>query len=139
MSVEERYRERYQAGDSPWDIGQPDFNLIDVVTQTPIRSCKVLEVGCGAGDNAIWLAQNGFEVMGIDTSEIALGKAKEKASQADVECQFMLVDFLKNTIAGAPFGFIFDRGCFHSLSHFGSIRPNPPRAWRCLLRKRPAT
>jgi len=201
MSVEERYRERYQAGDSPWDIGQPDFNLIDVVTQTPIRSCKVLEIGCGTGENAIWLAQNRFEVMGIDTSEIALGKASEKASQADVECQFMLVDFLKNIIAGAPFGFIFDRGCFHSFSaahdrqrfahnvarhleeaglwltiagnadehrhgpgppqrtageivlavepyfevlsltasHFGSNRPNPPRAWRFLLRRRPAT
>jgi hypothetical protein len=36
MTVEERYRERYRSGDTPWDIGQPDFNLIEVVTKNPI-------------------------------------------------------------------------------------------------------
>ncbi len=201
MTVEERYRERYQSGDSPWDIGQPDFNLIDVVTDTPIRRCKVLEIGCGTGDNATWLAQNGFEVVGIDAAEIALEKAREKAAKAHVACDFRLIDFLQNPVAGAPFGFVFDRGCFHSFSsaqdrkrfahkvathldeaglwltlvgnaderregpgppqrtageivlavepyfevlsltssHFGSNRPNPPRAWRCLLQKRRGT
>ncbi len=199
MTVEERYRERYRAGDSPWDIGRPDFNLIDVVTQHPIPGCKALEIGCGTGDNAIWLAQHGFAVTGVDASEIALGKAKEKAAQAGVVCAFLLADFLRDPIAAAPFGFVFDRGCFHSFSdaderqrfahrvaahldeaglwltiagnadehrqgpgppqrtageivlavepyfevlsltssYFGSNHPNPPRAWRCLMQKRP--
>ncbi len=198
MTIEERYRERYKSGDTPWDIGQPDFNLIEVVTQKPIPVCKALDIGCGTGDNSIWLARNRFRVTGTDTSDIALEKAKEKASKAGVECHFMLVDFLKNKIEGAPFGFVFDRGCFHSFasendrrrfaqnvavhleeaglwltivgnadekrqgpvppqrtagdiilavepyfeilsltsSHFGSNRPNPPRAWRCLAQKR---
>jgi SAM-dependent methyltransferase len=114
MTVEERYRERYRSGDTPWDVGQPDFNLVDVVTQEPIPGCKALDIGCGTGDNSIWLAQKGFQVMGTDTSDTALEKAKEKASKAHVECDFMLVDFLKNKIEGAPFGFVFDRGCFHS-------------------------
>jgi SAM-dependent methyltransferase len=201
MTIEERYRERYKTGDTPWDIGQPDFNLVEVVTQKPIVSCKVLDIGCGTGDNSIWLAQNRFKVIGTDTSEIALEKAKEKASKASVECDFMLVDFLNNRIEGAPFGFVFDRGCFHSFSsendrrrfaqnvaahleeaglwltivgnadehrrgpgppqrtagdivsavepyfevlslttsHFGSNRPNPPMAWRCLMQKRHVT
>jgi len=200
MTVEERYRKRYKSGDTPWDIGQPDFNLIEVVTQKPILSCKVLDIGCGTGDNSIWLAQHCFQVIGTDTSDNALEKAKEKASKAGVECDFILADFLKNKIDGAPFGFAFDRGCFHSFSsehdrerfvqnvaahleegglwltivgnadehpqgpgpprrtageivlavepyfeilslqssHFGSNRPNPPRAWRCLMRKRHA-
>lgn len=199
MTVEEQYRERYRSGDTPWDIGQPDSNLVEVVTKEPVLSCKVLDIGCGAGDNSIWLAQNRFQVVGIDTSDVALEKAREKASKANVECDFMLVDFLKNTVQGAPFGFVFDRGCFHSFgsenersrfahnvaahlreaglwlalvgnadehrqgpgppqrtageivlavescfeilslqaSYFGSNRPNPPRAWRCLMRKRP--
>jgi SAM-dependent methyltransferase len=199
MTVEERYRERYKSGDTPWDVGQPDFNLIEIVTKKPILNCKVLDIGCGTGDNSIWLAQNHFQVIGTDSSEIALEKAKEKASKAKVECDFMLVDFLKNKIEGAPFGFVFDRGCFHSFSsendrrrfaqnvathleeaglwltivgnadehrqgpgppqrtaadivlavepyfkilsltssHFGSNSPNPPRAWRCLMQKRP--
>ncbi|OHB77781.1 MAG: methyltransferase type 11 [Planctomycetes bacterium RBG_16_55_9] len=198
MTVEERYRERYKSGDTPWDVGRADFNLIEVVTQRPVPSCKVLDIGCGTGDNSIWLAQNRFQVTGTDTSQIALDKAREKASKAGVECNFLLADFLKNKIEGAPFGFVFDRGCFHSFDsqedrsrfaqnvaahldesglwlslvgnadehrqgpgppqrtardivlavepyfeilsltsgYFESDRPNPPRAWRCLMQKR---
>ena len=117
MSVKAHYRKRYKSGDTPWDIGHPDFNLIEVVTKRPILRCKVLDVGCGTGDNSIWLAQEGFRVIGTDTSDNALDKAKEKALKAKVECNFILVDFLKNKIEGSPFGFVFDRGCFHS---FGS-------------------
>ena len=54
---------------------------------------------------------------GTDISEIAIEKAKEKASKSDVKCTFLVVDFFKNRIEGATFGFVFDRGCFHS---FGS-------------------
>jgi len=66
MTVEEDYRARYQSGDIPWDVGRADFNLIDVVTQKPIPSCKALDIGCGTGDNSIWLARNGFKVTGTD-------------------------------------------------------------------------
>jgi len=65
MTVEDRYRERYKSGDTPWDIGRPDFNLVEIVTQKPILSCKALDIGCGTGDNAIWLARRrcgGFRV-----------------------------------------------------------------------------
>jgi len=86
------------------------------VTQNPILSCKVLDIGCGTGDNSIWLAQNRFQVIGTDTSEIALGKAREKASKANVECDFILVDFLKNKIEGAPFGLYLTEAVFtHSV------------------------
>jgi SAM-dependent methyltransferase len=198
MTVEKRYKDRYRTGDTPWDIGRPDFNLIETVTEHPIPACKALDIGCGTGDNSIWLAQNGFYVTGSDTSTIALENAKKKAAKVHVECNFKLVDFLKDTVEGAPFGFVFDRGCFHSFrfekdrsqfaenvaghleaaglwltlvgnadehregpgppqrtardivlavepyfeililqsSRFGSNRPNPPRAWRCLMQKR---
>jgi hypothetical protein len=137
-------------------------------------------------------------VVGIDASEIAIEKAKEKASKADTKCTFLVSDILTSHIGGAPFGFVFDRGCFHTMvsdkerksfaenvnrhleedslwlsllgnadeqrdgpgppqrtareivyavepyfeilslasGHFGSNRPNPPRAWVCLMRKR---
>ncbi len=116
MSVEDLYKERYQIGDTPWDVGRPDFNLIQVVTTKPIKPCKALELGCGTGDNSIWLAQNNFEVIGIDTSEVAINKAIAKAAAAKVKCTFRLANFLIHQVAEAPFGFIFDRGCFHSLS-----------------------
>jgi SAM-dependent methyltransferase len=114
MSVNKRFKERYKAGDTPWDIGKPDFNLIEIVAKIPIKSCKALDIGCGTGDNSIWLAQKLFQVTGTDISEIAIEKAKEKASKSDVKCTFLVVDFFRNRIEGAPFGFVFDRGCFHT-------------------------
>jgi hypothetical protein len=55
MSVEELYKQRYKTGATPWDIGKPDFNLIETVNKTPIKPCKALDIGCGTGDNSIWL------------------------------------------------------------------------------------
>lgn len=73
-------------------------------------------MGCGTGDNSIWLARNGYQVIGTDTSDIAIKTAMEKAAKADIVCDFILADFLKDKIQGAPFGFVFDRGCFHSFA-----------------------
>ncbi|MBN1533040.1 MAG: class I SAM-dependent methyltransferase [Spirochaetes bacterium] len=109
MAIEERYK----TGDTPWDIGKPDFNLVETVAQQPIQSCRVLDIGCGTGDNSIWLARNNFHVVGTDTSDIAIERAKMKASGADVICDFRVVNFLTDEIEDTPFGFIFDRGCFH--------------------------
>ncbi len=114
MKNEKMFRERYKSGDTPWDFGRPDFNLVEAVTSHPISGCRALDVGSGTGDNAIWLAQHGFQVTGADVSDIALDKAKEKADKANAACCFVLADFLKDRIVGAPFGFVFDRGCFHT-------------------------
>jgi 2-polyprenyl-3-methyl-5-hydroxy-6-metoxy-1,4-benzoquinol methylase len=70
MSVEDRFKKRYKTGNIPWDIGKPDFNLTETVTQNPIKSCKVLDIGCGTGDNSIWLVQKHFQVTGTDIFEI---------------------------------------------------------------------
>jgi SAM-dependent methyltransferase len=75
----------------------------------------MLEVGCGTGDNAIWLAQHNFSVTGCDISETAIEMALEKASVSNVSCSFLVADFLNNRISGSPFGFVFDRGCLHSV------------------------
>jgi len=116
MTTKDRFINRYKTGDTPWDTGKPDFNLIETVNGHPISGCRALEVGCGTGDNSIWLAQNGFHVTGTDLSEIALNKARKKATEANVTCDFRLVDFLQSSIETAHFGFIFDRGCFHSFN-----------------------
>lgn len=115
MTVEDRYKERYERGDTPWDIGRPDFNLVEMVTKRPIEPCKALDIGCGTGDNAIWLSQQHFDVTGIDTSEMAIERAREKALEARVKCTLAVIDFITSKIEGVPFGFVFDRGCFHSL------------------------
>ena len=114
MPKSERFKERYKTGNIPWDIDRPDFNLINTVKSVPIKKCKALDIGCGTGDNSIWLAQNGFEVTGTDIAELAIESAKKKALQVSAKCTFVVVDFLTSEIAEALFGFAFDRGCFHS-------------------------
>lgn len=116
MTVEERFKERYKEGNTPWDIGQPDFNLVETVTARKIAPCQALDIGCGTGDNSIWLAQNKFSVIGIDASELAVGKAVAKAGEAKVQCDFRVLDFRTADVPDAPFGLVFDRGWFHTLT-----------------------
>jgi len=113
MSVEDHFIQSYKEGSAPWDIGRPDFNLIQTVTTLPVHPCRAMEIGCGTGDNAIWLSQKGFDVVGVDAAGIAIERASEKAANASVSCAFFVQDFLKSHIEGASFGFAFDRGCFH--------------------------
>ncbi len=119
MRRETDWRERYITGDLPWDTGRYDFNLREVVTKRAIRPCAALEVGCGTGSNAIWLTRQGFSVTGVDISEVAIERAIKKVSRAGVRCGFLAADFMKRKIVGAPFGFVFDRGCFHSFDSAG--------------------
>ena len=115
MTVGDRFREHYRQGWTPWDIGKPDFNLVQTVTTLPIAPCRALDLGCGTGDNVVWLAQQGFDVVGLDASQIAIEKAREKAGEAKATCTFMVLDILKSHVEGAPFGFVLDRGFFHTL------------------------
>ncbi len=110
------YEAMYQAGETPWDHGMVDFNLVELVDGHPLKPCRVLDLGCGTGDNSIWLARRGFEVHGCDLSPAAITAATEKVSRAGVRCTLSAVDFLADPVGGAPFGFVFDRGCLHCIS-----------------------
>ena len=98
----------------PWAHNNPDFNLVETVKQWPVKPCRALEMGCGTGVDAIWLASQGFEVTACDASEIVIGLAEENLRQHTGNCHFYVLDCLNDPIPGAPFGFVFDRGYFHS-------------------------
>ena len=112
--AENRFIKRYKEGTIPWDTGRPDYNLTNHVNDFPILKCRTLEMGCGTGENAIWLSKQGFEVTAFDVSEIAIEQAKQKAKKASVDVNFLVADFFKDKIADTPFKFAFDRGVFHS-------------------------
>ena len=105
------WNESYASGESlPWDTGTPDPLLVEMIESRAIVPGRTLDIGCGTGTNAIFLAQHGFDVWGIDISDIAVEKARAKAQG---RCHFEVVDFLAAAPAGGPFQFVFDRGCFH--------------------------
>jgi len=94
----------------PWDTGTPDPVLVEMIESRAIAPGNTLEIGCGTGTNAIYLAQYGFDVLGVDISEVAVDRAR---TRAEGRCRFEAVDFLAAEPAGGPFEFVFDRGCFH--------------------------
>lgn len=104
---------RYATGPLPWDSGEVDTHLISVVEAHHLQPCPALEIGCGTGTNAIWLAKRGFQVTGTDLAQNAIDKARAKVATAGVQCALRIGDFLVDEPPGGPFGFIYDRGCFH--------------------------
>ena len=114
MQKNKSFEERYQESDTPWELHRPDHNLIDFVTKLPVPPGAAIDLGCGTGDNSIWLANQGFTVTGCDLSAVALDLARDKSTLAKASCTFHQGNFLESIPPGAPFGFAFDRGCFHT-------------------------
>lgn len=101
-------------GKSPplWDIGRPSKDLKKVVEDGPIRPCRAVDLCCGTGTDAIYLASRGFDVTAIDVSPTALSQAQKKAREAGVTVRWLLADILAPASL-EPFDFLYDRGCYH--------------------------
>ena len=69
--------------DDPMWSGRPNGTLVTEVADLPPGT--VLDVGCGEGADAIWLAQQGWRVAAVDPSRVALDRAEAAARGADVE------------------------------------------------------
>ena len=100
------------AGLAPWDIGHPQAAFAELIHSKKIFG-KVLDVGCGTGENALFFAQNGCSVVGVDASPTPVRRAKEKARQRGLGVTFMLYNALELKGIGEPFDAIVDCGLFH--------------------------
>jgi SAM-dependent methyltransferase len=107
------WNDNYARGFVPWDTGLPDPMLIELVNSGSLPTGRALDVGCGTGTNAIWLAQHGYDALGVDLAPLAIEQAVAKLP-AGVACRFATLDFLAAAPAGGPFDLVFDRGCFHT-------------------------
>jgi len=85
----EIFEKIYEEG-AVWTESEPPKELVELVESGKIKSCRVLDVGCGEGFYAIYLASKGFDVMGIDISENAIRLAKENAAKQGVKIKFIL-------------------------------------------------
>ena len=109
------WNDRYRDGNLPWDTGQPSSELQRVLNQNSIQPCRALELGCGTGTNCVWLAEQGFEVTGIDLAPLAVERAQRRAGAAGVNVHFLVADVLHLPELDGGFGFFFDRGCYHAV------------------------
>jgi len=107
------WNQHYASGDVPWDTGEADPHLVDLVERGVTRPGRTLEVGCGTGTNALWLAARSFDVFAVDVARLAIEKAEEKRRAAGANVRFAVLDFLRDDVPGGPFDFVLDRGVLH--------------------------
>ncbi|WP_410601135.1 SAM-dependent methyltransferase [Amycolatopsis sp. lyj-90] len=99
----------------------PDLKaLVESGRLTPDKYPRVIDLGCGVGENAIYLAQRGFEVTGVDFAQAALERSRKDAAAAGVadRCKFVWGDLTAPSIEGAegPFDLAIDFGTLDDLS-----------------------
>jgi cyclopropane fatty-acyl-phospholipid synthase-like methyltransferase len=102
-------------GTPPWDIGRPQKEFTELVRHGEITG-SVLDIGCGSGDNALFFAQEGFDVWGIDASPLAIQKAQEKDAQQGLTAHFLVLNALELAKLNRTFDTATDSGLFHTLS-----------------------
>ena len=107
------WNETYASGEAPWDMGVPEPLLVEFVNSGGVMPGRTLEIGAGTGTNAIWLAERGFDVLGVDVASLAVEKGRAKLNGRQLPCRFETLDFLAAPPAGGGLQFVFDRGCFH--------------------------
>jgi cyclopropane fatty-acyl-phospholipid synthase-like methyltransferase len=102
-------------GGSPaWDIGRPQPAVVRLEEAGEITG-SVIDLGCGTGENALFLASRGHEVVGVDLVEAAIERARAKARERHLEVEFRVWDALRLTELGRRFDCAIDVGLFHTL------------------------
>jgi len=108
------FNEAYR-GVPPWDIGRPQGEFVKLSDEGKVKG-DVIDVGCGTGENAMLFASKGHKVLGVDSSPLAIEKAKSKAKQRKSPAEFFVANALDLASVGRKFDAAIDCGLFHVFS-----------------------
>jgi SAM-dependent methyltransferase len=103
----------YLAGPAPWDVGRPQPAILRLAGEGAFTGA-VLDAGCGTGENALHVASQGLNVLGVDVAETALSIAREKAADRGIDADFVAADALHLDRLGRVFETVLDCGLFHT-------------------------
>jgi SAM-dependent methyltransferase len=98
----------------PWDIGRPQPAFVEVVRAGELSKGGVLDAGCGTGENALYLAEKGFSVVGVDLATRAIDAAKAKSTERKLKVDFRIANALSLEFKNDYFDNAIDSGLFHT-------------------------
>jgi cyclopropane fatty-acyl-phospholipid synthase-like methyltransferase len=100
----------------PFFENKPDENLVSYLAKGLLKDGNALELGCGPGRNAIYLADNHFHVDAVDLSEESLKWATERAIKRNLKINFINQNLFKLHIKESHYDLVYDSGCFHHIA-----------------------
>lgn len=114
----------YILGWTPWDSGITPPEIVHLVEDGIVPPGCAIDLGCGTGTNIIYLAQHGFQPVGVDTSGRAIARARKKVKAAGVTAPVYVADLLDTARfpARGPFDFAMDIGVMHIFDEAGRAR-----------------
>ena len=98
----------------PFFAAKPDENLVSYLDRGLLKPGRALDLGCGPGRNALYLAANGFTVDAVDLSATAVAWARERAARAGADIRFHEGDAFELDLG--TYDLVYDSGCFHHLA-----------------------
>jgi SAM-dependent methyltransferase len=111
----------YHDGPAPWDIGHPQPAIARLASKGAFAG-TVLDVGCGTGENALYIASIGLSIQGVDVAETALAIARKKADECGIRVEFAAADGLQLERLEHKFDTVVDSGLFHTFDGDERIR-----------------
>ena len=109
------FEQSYRDGSTPWDLGRPQREVVALAEEGEFVG-DVLDLGCGTGENALYLASLGRRVLGIDAAPSAIERAREKAAARASPVSFLVADALDLAKLHRRFETALDCGLFHAFA-----------------------
>jgi len=125
----------YRHSTPPWDIGRAQPSLVGLADAGALAG-RVVDLGCGTGENALFLASRGIDVVGVDAAPTAIERARAKAASRGLAATFLVGDALDlaslDGQLGGAFDAVIDCGLFHTFAN--EERPVYARGLAAVLR-----
>jgi len=119
---EQQYQRRLKEGQVAWDAGAyEEFDMLPAIqkfladSSFTAASPRVLDLGCGTGALAVFLAQRGFEVVAVDISPSAIEEARKQSIVRKTKVEFCVADICDLNLPGASFELITDNHFLHCI------------------------
>lgn len=106
----------------PWEVGTVSPELVRILDECRFPKGTLLDLGCGTGADAVFLAQRGFDVTAVDFSPTAVERARTRAQSASANVCFVLEDVFRFGLHAGVFDVVYDSSFYQFLRQWDLSR-----------------